>query len=80
MYLLCEDYEENNWGVISCSHDRAPLDQEALRLNELDYDKCLRRYLSDNRYPEPLKLDDPKREGYMKFYVHEVPLWPERFA
>lgn len=78
--MLCEDFDEGYWEAKSVSDDRDQLEREALRLNELDYGKCLKRHLSDPRWSKPMELDDPLRGGDMKFYVREVPLWPERLS
>lgn len=80
MYILCEDFDEGYWEAICVSDDRDQLECEAFRLNELDYEKCLKRHLSDPRWPKPIELNNPLRRGYMKFYVHEVPVWPERLS
>jgi hypothetical protein len=79
MYLLCENDDcGSDWEAICVSDDLEKMNLEADRLNKEDHQTCLKRYLSDPRYPKPMDLDDPRRHGYMKYFVIEVPVWSER--
>lgn len=78
MFLLCKHGDEwAEWYALSASGDASVLQAEADRLNALEYQKEHADWLERGEtgaYPMP--LDDPRREGYLTYFVREVADWP----
>jgi hypothetical protein len=79
IYLLCKNgFDWNVWYAISASTDESALETEAQRRNVEDYESMRREWEDGGKTgPFPLPLDDPRRNGYLKFFVRPVPEWPE---
>jgi hypothetical protein len=78
VHLLCKHGSDwNQWYALSAGPDAAALQDDADRRNRAEYDEDHGDWLKHGKSgPQPMPLDDPRREGYRTFFVVGVPDWP----
>ncbi len=79
MHLLCENgADHNEWYVLSSSADAKALQNRADQLNRADYERQHAAWVARGKTGGmPLQLDDPRRNGFTRYYVRAVPDWPD---
>lgn len=79
MYLLCIVGDDPfDWSALSVGSNASEMQQEADRMDSADYEREHEEWLARGQTgPCPMPLDDPRRQGYRKYFVREVAVWPE---